>query len=767
MKNLKQWIVWKSVSTPGKVKSAKVPYDPVTNKNIDAQDPNNWMTFNQAKSHSPNVGFVLTKNEMYFCVDLDNSFVDGEWTQHAKNVCTYFPGIYTEISYSGKGLHLFGKTTSIPPHRNRIDTPGAEIELYFNNRFIAYTETGAVGDCNLDFTDQLAQFISVALSPDTSDSAVSDGLYGGFLKADSEWLGPSDDDELISRMLKSKQSPVGKLNGKASFKALWNANESVLSKAHPSGTDIYDRSSADAALFAHLAFWTGRDGPRMDRIARKSGLMRPKWDSHKDYLTAKGYTISKACARAKDVYRNLAAKEKQKISESSDKNYITGSQLFSITNQVEHFKGCVYILDKHCIFTPKHGVLTFDRFDVEYGGASFSLDHDFKKQTTKASEAFTKSQGYRFPKVFTGVFRPEHKTGKIINIEGQKAVNTYIPVPIKYGTGSVKPFLDFLGKLFPNKTDMEIQLCYMAALVQYPGAKFHWCPVVQGTEGNGKSLIMKIITKIIGERHCFTPQTDEISSKFNPWIAGKLFISVEEIYTPGKRDIIETLKTLITEERIAIQPKHQDQVMADNRANFYMTTNYQDAIPKTTNTRRYSIFYCPQQTRAHNERDGLTIADFIKLNKWLEFEGYENIAGYLKRYNINPKYNPATECRWAPDTSTTNMAITASLGIVEQEIMDAVEQELPGFKSGWISSYALTKHLEKKGLARSVMPNKRGLLLEKLGYIKNPWTKDGRASTAISNEDNTRPILYINKNMMYNKPSPDGATADYQVAQIN
>lgn len=768
MKTLPHWIVWKPVFSPGKSKAAKIPCDPITGKSIDAHDSSKWMSYEQAKSYSANIGFVLSDENPYFCIDLDNCKVDGKWSQHALNVLSWFPGAYAEVSYSGLGLHIFGRITPpIKPHRKRIDTPGSEVELYSNNRFIAFTEINAVGDYNLDFTEQLSQFIDVALSPDTNNTALPDELYGGFLKPVLEWAGPNDDAELIKRMLASNQSVVASLNNKASVNDLWTANEDALARSYPSGTDVYDRSAADSALFAHLAFWTGRDGPRMDRIARMSGLMRPKWDDHKDYLTGKNYTISRACARCTNVYRDPVTVAAHEISDSDDQNYIIGSQLFNITTQIKHLKGCVYILDKHCIFTPKYGVLTFDRFDVEYGGATFYLDHNFKKQTTKASEAFTKSQGYRFPKVYTGVFRPELKTGQIIDIEGRKAVNTYIPVKIIYGTGSVEPFLDFLSKLFPNATDRIIILCYIAALIQYPGVKFHWCPVIQGVEGNGKSLLAKIVTKAIGERHCFTPQTDEISSKFNPWVAGKLFISIEELYTPGKRDLIETLKLLITEERIAIQPKHVDMVMADNRANFWINTNYKDAIPKTMDTRRYSVNYCPQQSRADNQRDGLTIPYFIEFVKWLNSEGYANIAGYLKRYKINPKYNPATECRWAPDTSTTKMAITESLGIVEQEILEAVEQGLPGFKRGWISSWALTKHLEKKGLARSVIPNKRGSLLKNIGYIKNPWTKGGRASTTITNEDNLRPILYIAENMQYNSPSAKGATADYQTAQIN
>ncbi len=39
-----------------------------------------------------------------------------------------------------------------------------------------------------------------------------------------------------------------------------------------------DHSRADAALCCMLAFWTGGDVERVDRLFRRSGLMRNKWD---------------------------------------------------------------------------------------------------------------------------------------------------------------------------------------------------------------------------------------------------------------------------------------------------------------------------------------------------------------------------------------------------------------------------------------------------------------------------------------------------------
>src|SRR6185369_1853678 len=64
-----------------------------------------------------------------------------------------------------------------------------------------------------------------------------------------------------------------------------------------------DRSAADLALCNLLAFWTGRDATRMDRLFRGSGLMREKWDSRRGETTYGGQTIARAIAACVDVYQ--------------------------------------------------------------------------------------------------------------------------------------------------------------------------------------------------------------------------------------------------------------------------------------------------------------------------------------------------------------------------------------------------------------------------------------------------------------------------------
>ncbi|PCJ87992.1 MAG: hypothetical protein COA54_04305 [Thiotrichaceae bacterium] len=111
-----------------------------------------------------------------------------------------------------------------------------------------------------------------------------------------------DDEELKQKMLASK-SAKGAFGGGVSFADLWNRNVSALSERwEPNESDVngeYDQSSADAALVQHLAFWTGKDCARIERLMWQSGLVRDKWKKHKTYLRN---TILNAVAQCKSVY---------------------------------------------------------------------------------------------------------------------------------------------------------------------------------------------------------------------------------------------------------------------------------------------------------------------------------------------------------------------------------------------------------------------------------------------------------------------------------
>jgi hypothetical protein len=113
----------------------------------------------------------------------------------------------------------------------------------------------------------------------------------------------------------------------------------------------------------------------------------------------------------------------------------------------------------------------------------------------------------------------------------------------------------------------------------------------------------------------------------------------------------------------------------------------------------------------------------------------------LATIQIPEEFNPALG-GIAPVTTSTDAAIAASMGTVEQNVLEVIEQGLQGFMGGWVSSMALDKYLESKNLSRRVAPNKRRELMQSLGYDYHPALPDGRVNNLIM-PDAGKPRLFV------------------------
>lgn len=309
----------------------------------------------------------------------------------------------------------------------------------------------------------------------------------------------------------------------------------------------------------------------------------------------------------------------------------------------------------------------------------------------------------------------------------------------------------------------------MAACVQHKGVKFQWAPLLQGCEGNGKTLFTRCVAFAIGKRYTHYPKAADIDNKFNGWLLNKLFIGVEDIYVPDhRREVIETLKPMITGgDGLEIQLKGVDQITADVCANFMLNSNHKDAIRKTRTDRRFAVFYTAQQNEQDLARDGMTGDYFPNLYSWLRDQGgYAMVAEYLATYAIPDELNPATRCHRAPETTSTSEAIHASMGGVEQEILEAIEEGRVGFAGGWVSSVAVERLLQQIHATRAIPHNKRRELLQSLGYDWHPALTNGRVNNPIPIDDNKKPRLFIRSgHISANLTSPAEVARVYQEAQ--
>ena len=727
-----QFILWQ-LTRDGR----KVPIDRTLTIG-NAHDPATHLDYHTAANTAALCGmglaFVFTPADPFFFLDIDGARTGNQWSPLAEQLCKYFAGCAIEISQSGTGIHIFG-TGPVPPHGCKNVKAG--LEFYTEARFVALTGTGLTGGAAFKPPAGTLEWLVASYFPagPAVDFTSSEWTAGPCL----DWSGPEDDRELISRMLRSK-SAAAVFGSRASISALWEADSDALAIAfpsHQSGDYPYDHSSADAALCAHLAFWTGKDCERIERLFQLSRLRREKWDNREDYRRR---TILHATSRCTVVLGSPRPANSDPSPDSTE--FRTDYQFMGVAQQQEHFKGCVYVRDLHRVLTPDGALLKPEQFRAMFGGYVFAIDAMNNKTTRSAWEAFTESQGTTFPKAFGACFRPELPSGLIIEEEGGSLVNIYTPAKVARKKGDPRRLTELLEKLLPNTRDRTILLSYMAACVQYIGVKFQWCPLLQGCQGNGKTLLLDCVANAIGWRYTHLPNPRDITNKFNSWILGKLFIGVEEVYVRDKQEAIEALKPLITNRRIEIHGKGQNQATGDNRANFIMCSNHKDAIRKTQTDRRYCVFYTAQQTKADMYAAGMTGDYFPKFYEWLRAGGHAVITEYLMTYEIHDEYNPAKGCHRAPVTTSTDEALMLSLGGLEQEILEAVGEGRYGFAGGWISSLALGQMISDRGDKRLITPNKRRQILQDLGYIPHPGLTGGRVNNIIPREAG-KPILYV------------------------
>lgn len=781
-----QWIGWRLEWNEARNKHDKIPYSPHTGYKASSTKPEDWSTYDEALAYAKQtgmdgVGFVFTGNDPFFFLDIDNAATaDGGWSELAVSLLTNLKGAAVERSSSGTGLHVIGCYRAEPDHA--CVNSHYNLEFYTRERFVALTDDGTIGNVTHISDDALNSFIPTYFPPRTETPAFAEWTS----EPVPEWHGPDDDLELLSRAWASGgKTAASVFNEKQTvrFIDLWTANPDVLGAAYPpkNQNDPFDRSEADMALASHLAFWTGKDNERTRRLMEMSELKRGKWKRGDNYLAS---TIQRTASNCLNVYNDGKQTVPVPPPANPDAIHEAGFTLRSgtimpVDTQLEYFKGCIYINGINKIIDQAGRRFDKARFDIVYGGYEFIRDSTGRKPTPSAWDAFTMNQNYQPPIADKLCFRPELGCSNIIEENGLRLYNTYVPIEADRCEGDPAPMLDLLRRQIPNERDQMILLSYMARVVRSPGIKAQYWPVIQGVQGNGKSMWLLVMMHAIGLRYSHLPNMDKMvrqGMNFTGWIDCKLFLGLEEVHAANRREFFDSFKVVVTNRFMGIEFKSVEEATGDNRANGIICTNYKNGVPIDLNNRRYAIFFTAQQKREHKERDGLTPRYFRNLLDWLyglnEYAAYganyglRVMCNYLHEYEILEEFDPARMATEAPNTTSTDEAINESRGRIEQEILEAIEQELPGFAGGWISSIKVNELLERNRLY--IAPIKRREIMVSMGYDWHPALKHTKGRTNnIVRPDNGKPRLFCKKDSLpwMSFPTPTEAENAYSKAQ--
>ncbi len=276
LKALPQWLCWKLEERDGK--PTKIPYNPRIGSKAQSVNPATWGSFEEAvkavsRLKCSGVGFVFTDADPYVGVDLDKCFdpETGSIEPWAKKWIDHFKS-YTEITPSGKGFHIIVKG-ALPPGGNRR----GPLEVYSRGRY--FTVTGDIFDGSSRRIEERSRELDAFHGEVFTKPSLPPVGAGGGRGCN---LSRPDDEELL-------EIARNATNG-AKFSQLWAGNWT--------GAGYPSQSEADQALCNSLAFYTGNDAERIDRLFRRSGLHRPKWD-RTDYSES---TIQRAISTTDVTY---------------------------------------------------------------------------------------------------------------------------------------------------------------------------------------------------------------------------------------------------------------------------------------------------------------------------------------------------------------------------------------------------------------------------------------------------------------------------------
>lgn len=274
LQQLDQWVVATGALMPDG-KRNKEPLNPRTGYPAKVTDRGTWGTFAEAQRCGyPLVGFVLSREDPYCIIDLDEPETPEQAERHKKILAAFES--YSELSQSGKGIHIICRASI--PHGVRRD----KVEIYSCDRYMICTgnvyKPLPIVDCQ---ELVLGMFHQMNAAQPTTQLVQIDGTLT---------------DEQIYHMASTAANAD-------KFNALWQGN-------WRGNAEWPSQSEADFALLSMLCFYT-KDNAQVRRLFRWSGLVRDKSQEGVDgYLNR---ALSKI--RAKELppidFSNLLIKHEQ------------------------------------------------------------------------------------------------------------------------------------------------------------------------------------------------------------------------------------------------------------------------------------------------------------------------------------------------------------------------------------------------------------------------------------------------------------------------
>lgn len=385
--------------------------------------------------------------------------------------------------------------------------------------------------------------------------------------------------------------------------------------------------------------------------------------------------------------------------------------------------GWVYVEDsKRFIHLKTMRQLTSDAFNMAH--AAVFAAHAPVEAGKKPNAALFLMKSSLCPVVHNTMYLPVMFNGdQIFAIDGIRYLNTYSDIWTPKTDENWQQHdawqicLNHIKEILPD--DWNDVLMFMAHNVQHPGRKILWAPIIVGVQGDGKTVLSKIMAAAMGPKNTKVVGMQATRSDFNSWAEGSCLAVFEEIRAPGhsRHDFMNKLKELITNDVIDVTAKGRDPRNIVNTQNYMALSNFKDALAIDEHDRRWGVFFT--RFKNHTEvADSFDQAYWAKLNDYA-IKGFpEVIRGWLLNVDISGFDRNARP----KITDAKRMMTTSSMSEHAQSVKEAIDHGLKGLSNDVVSTSCLNEALIRID-RMAINTSRMSKALESLGYKKAGFVK--------------------------------------------
>jgi len=239
------------------------------------------------------------------------------------------------------------------------------------------------------------------------------------------------------------------------------------------------------------------------------------------------------------------------------------------------------------------------------------------------------------------------------SITDEGDLNTWKPSELQPKKGNPKLWLKLVEHVIGGGKDDEGNirhpdyvkwfLQWLAYPLQHPGTKLlQACFIYSAMHGTGKTILVDPLFKFIyGHTNFKKFKSGNIGGKFNSFDGNTQFAAFDEVYLSSirdRRELMGELKDVVTRNTVTVNRKFRSEIVLDDFCNYYLTSNYADALPLEPNDRRFFVIEAPSK---------LPMEFFRELDEYIKKgDGPAEILHYLLNDVDCSDFDPNGDALW-------------------------------------------------------------------------------------------------------------------------